>query len=195
MTDTAKLEALKACKRCGANDYSIMAPGGMWHVECQDCGYITSGACSTQAEAITAWNTRALPVSRPAVNGLEWHKSNVSDSRWTAAHPFGAYEIVLNKRDAEYWSPNFIGSGRHWRSLKEAQSAIAALHTSAVLSALSSLSPPTGGWKLVGYLKPQHPAAVEPFFIDAAARTEDWQKSVFTQPVYAPPLPSPPEAE
>lgn len=38
---------------------------------------------------------------------------------------------------------------------------------------------------VVGYLKPQVEGASEPWFIRAADRTQDWQKTVFTVPVRA----------
>lgn len=43
----------------------------------------------------------------------------------------------------------------------------------------------------VAWRKPEHPAATEPFFIDAKLRTEQWMMGVFTVPLYAAPPASP----
>jgi len=56
-------------------------------------------------------------------------------------------------------------------------------------SALSTPAPASGEPEPIGYLKPQAEWAVEPFFIYAKDRTEEWAKSVFTIPVYAAPTP------
>jgi len=39
----------------------------------------------------------------------------------------------------------------------------------------------------VAWMKPPHAAAIEPYFVRAEERTHDWQKSVFTIPLYASP--------
>lgn len=54
---------------------------------------------------------------------------------------------------------------------------------------IADASPAPVQAEVVAWRKPKHPAAVEPFFIDAENRTEDWMKSVFTVPFYAHPAP------
>ncbi|WP_354060105.1 Lar family restriction alleviation protein [Devosia sp. 2618] len=197
MTETAKLDALKPCPFCGGTDINTAGPCYTQFM-CNGCG-VSQYDQPGHAEAITAWNTRALSFSRPTV--IELKMTPITDGLPVRDEFRGEQTILTYCDKVGTWDISFMEAGwddydagfalgvSHWLDITSMwPGAIAQVQ------ALSSLSPPTGGWKLVGYLKPAHPAAVEPFFIDAAARTEDWQKSVFSQPVYTP-LPSPPEAE
>lgn len=57
-------------------------------------------------------------------------------------------------------------------------------------AAASLVSPPKAGTgEPVAWRKPKHPAAVNPFFIDAEDRTADWAKQIYTVPLYANPEP------
>lgn len=58
-----------------------------------------------------------------------------------------------------------------------------------------ALSRRTAPAEPVAWRKPEHPAATEPFFIDAKLRTEEWMMGVFTVPLYAAPPASPPVSD
>ena len=50
--------SLKACRKCGCDKADTDMRRKYWFAECLHCGYHTEAA-DTEAEAITAWNTRA----------------------------------------------------------------------------------------------------------------------------------------
>ena len=50
--------SLKACRKCGCDKADTDMRRKYWFVECLHCCYHTEAA-DTEAEAITAWNTRA----------------------------------------------------------------------------------------------------------------------------------------
>lgn len=78
------------------------------------------------------------------------------------------------------WSYNGIGS----RGMQGGRPALRKI--AAKILALQK-TPPVDHVEPVGYLKPNSPEVVQPLYIDADERTEEWQKQVFTIPVYAAP--------
>jgi Lar family restriction alleviation protein len=55
-------DQLKPCPFCGGNPTVDAQFGREWWVECDDCAATTGGMEATKAEAIAAWNARAVPL-------------------------------------------------------------------------------------------------------------------------------------
>jgi Lar family restriction alleviation protein len=55
-------DQLKPCPFCGGNPTVDAQFGREWWVECDDCAATTGGMEATKAEAIAAWNRRAVPL-------------------------------------------------------------------------------------------------------------------------------------
>lgn len=80
--------SLLPCKKCGADEGQAYANGGMYGVECQNCGYVV-GPKAFEQDARECWNNRPVlskPVAGVEVKPLEWQGDE-------AQTPFGKYRV------------------------------------------------------------------------------------------------------
>lgn len=69
---------LLPCPFCGSEQIAIVPQAEWWAIICKACGS-GSGTCDTEAEAITAWNTRTSAEAASAarvealVEALRWY--------------------------------------------------------------------------------------------------------------------------
>lgn len=62
---------LRPCPFCGGEASKRLFYKGKYRVHCNDCDAHSGDVCDTEAEAITAWNTRYAEVT---IKGEQWEE-------------------------------------------------------------------------------------------------------------------------
>jgi Lar family restriction alleviation protein len=91
-------DQLKPCPFCGGNPTVDAQFGREWWVECDDCAATTGGMEATKAEAIAAWNRRAVPlVAEAPREPVAWRDC------W--GDPHRTRQAAINSDDSEEPAP------------------------------------------------------------------------------------------
>jgi Lar family restriction alleviation protein len=106
-------DQLKSCPFCGGNPTVDAQFGREWWVECDDCAATTGGMEATKAEAIDAWNRRAVPLVAEAPREPplpEGWATEALEAIWNA--PIGTTITADMKRAASLALR--VARGEHW---------------------------------------------------------------------------------